>query len=522
MPTRISGLGSGLDIDTLVKQTMQAKRVPFDQMRQKMTYLGWQRDAYREMNTDMSGLLKEVQKLTFESNVQAKKASMTTSDAEKVIATPSAGAVSGNFTLQVNQIAKSASVTSGMVIGMSTNQLNASGTLTITGSVGSDTVDFVVTDNVSQIVSKINSKTSTTGVKAIYDQLSDKLTLTNTQTGAAGNALRIADSGGTNTLLGILKISDTDTPDPTRTPDLTTTAQTNVSKGQDAIVNFNNTGNVTVSSNSFTMNNINFTLLKDPAALGGTYTISGSTNTDVDAIVSTIKGVFDKYNDLIDKVNGKLSEPKYRDYAPLSDDQKAEMKEADIKLWEEKAKSGLLRRDSVLSNGLEKMRHFLSESVTGIAAGQYNSMADIGITTAPSSGASSYQAYLENGKIYIDESKLRNALTNSPDQVAALFTKDGARDVNGKLTNWTDAGIGTRLNEIVNSDIISGLTQKTQIVPTKSYLNRQIDDYATRISVGESVLSKYEQQLYSKYAKMETALNKLNSQGSYLQSFSQQ
>jgi flagellar hook-associated protein 2 len=167
------------------------------------------------------------------------------------------------------------------------------------------------------------------------------------------------------------------------------------------------------------------------------------------------------------------------------------------------------------------MRQFLSDNVSGIAAGQYDSLADIGITTALSTGSSSSQAYLENGKIYIDEDKLRTALTNAPDQVATLFTKDGARDANGRLTTWTDAGIGTRLYEIVNYDIISGLTQKTQTVPTKSYLNTQIDDYSRRISEAESGLSDYEQELYSRYAQMEEALNKLNSQGSYLASLFQ-
>lgn len=523
MTTRISGLGSsGLDIDTIVKQSMQAKQIPIDQMKQKLTYLSWQRDAYRDMNTEVSSFLNEVQKLTLQTTFLAKKASLSTTDAGKVQVSPAANAMNGNFTLQVSQIAKNATITSSATLGVSANPSQAfaaaNATLQVTGGLGTQAVSIASGDSVNQIVSKINATTSTTGVKAFYDQLSDKLTIANTQTGAAGNALSIVDQSATN-LLSQLNISDTVTPNSNSTPNLNTTTQTNVIKGQDAIVNLNGTGNVTSASNSFALNNINFTLLADPGATP--YTINGSVNSDVDTVVATIKGVFDKYNALIDKVNSKLSEPKYRDYPPLTDEQKSAMKDADITLWEDKAKSGLLRNDSILSNGLDRMRRFLSDSVSGIGAGLLNSLSQIGITTAPSTGSGSSQAYRENGKIYIDEAKLRDALTNSPDQVTTLFTKDGARDANGNLTTWTDAGIGTRLYEVVNKEIISGLTEKTQIIPTRSYLNIQLDDYTRRISDAQSGLSNYEQQLYTRYTNLETALTKLNSQSSYLASFFQ-
>lgn len=128
-------------------------------------------------------------------------------------------------------------------------------------------------------------------------------------------------------------------------------------------------------------------------------------------------------------MNDKLSEQKYRNYVPLTDAQRKDMSESDIKLWEDKAKSGLLNGDVTLSSGLEKMRLYLSDAVSGVASSQYDSMADIGITTAPSSST----AYLEKGKIYIDEQKLRQALTDNPDLVTDLFTKDGARGSDGKL-----------------------------------------------------------------------------------------
>lgn len=59
---------------------------------------------------------------------------------------------------------------------------------------------------------------------------------------------------------------------------------------------------------------------------------------------------------MIDMVNGKLTEKKYRDYTPLTEEQKKDMTEKQIELWEEKAKSGLLRGDTILSGATNQMR----------------------------------------------------------------------------------------------------------------------------------------------------------------------
>ncbi|WP_274654180.1 flagellar filament capping protein FliD [Paenibacillus humicola] len=511
MTIRVSGLGtSGLDIDSLVSQMMQAKQVPIDQMIQKKTYLEWQRDAYRSMNTDVSSFMNEALKLTLQSTFQTKEASMSETDDDKVLVSPTASSFTGNFTLKVTQLAKSAQLTSSAPLGVSSNPgqalAAADATLQITGATGTTSVSVSSGDSVVQIVSKINAQSASTGVKAVYDQVSDKLSFVSSATGSAAS-IRIQETTAvpTGLLNNKLNVAPAGTP-----------TDTGVIQGQDAIVNFNGTGDVTVSSNSFKMNDINFTLLEDPS--GTPYTISASNNIDVDSVVSTIKGVFDKYNALIDEVNTKLNEPKYRDYLPLTDTQKQDMKDSDITLWNQKAQSGLLSNDSILGAGLTKMRNNISDPVSGLPAGLYQSLADIGITTAPPGNS---QAYTENGKIYIDEDKLRTALTNNPDQVAALFTQNGARDANGNLTVWSDAGVGTRLYETLNKSIVSGLTQKTQIVPSKSFLNIQIDDYATQITEAQSGLSDYEQQLYSQYASLQTALDNLNSQSTYIASLFQ-
>ena len=65
--------------------------------------------------------------------------------------------------------------------------------------------------------------------------------------------------------------------------------------------------------------------------------------TDTDTIVNNIKAFVDLYNEVLTALDSKITEPRYRDYQPLTSEEKDAMKEADIEKWEEKARSGLLR-----------------------------------------------------------------------------------------------------------------------------------------------------------------------------------
>lgn len=50
--------------------------------------------------------------------------------------------------------------------------------------------------------------------------------------------------------------------------------------------------------------------------------VTTSVSTDVDGIYNQIKEFVDKYNEMVDSLNEKLKEEKYRDYTPLTSEQK--------------------------------------------------------------------------------------------------------------------------------------------------------------------------------------------------------
>ncbi|OEF97794.1 hypothetical protein BHF68_13220 [Desulfuribacillus alkaliarsenatis] len=125
-------------------------------------------------------------------------------------------------------------------------------------------------------------------------------------------------------------------------------------------------------ANVFTISGVEYTI---KAVTDNAVTVSSVSDTD--AIFDKIKGF----------VNEKLMERRYRDFPPLTNEQRRAMDDKEIEMWEEKAKSGLLRGDHMLSGILTDMRMLISDQVKGLGDGRISSLAQIGITT----GSKSYK-----------------------------------------------------------------------------------------------------------------------------------
>ena len=180
-------------------------------------------------------------------------------------------------------------------------------------------------------------------------------------------------------------------------------------KGTNAEVEINGI-QASFESNTIEFSGITVKLLSaDPSA-----TVNLEIGPDVDAVVEKVKEFVNVYNELVGELNGLLREEVHRDYQPLTEEQKAALSDKEIELWEQKAKSGLLRSDSMLSSVLSEMRLALGAAVE--VDGRSVTLKDIGITTG---------AWYEYGRLYLDEDKLREALTKDPDAVRGLFTQRG-------------------------------------------------------------------------------------------------
>ena len=115
-----------------------------------------------------------------------------------------------------------------------------------------------------------------------------------------------------------------------------------------------NVNTVIKSNNTFTIDGVTYSLLQNTTE--ETKEIELTITSNPDKTFKKIVEFIDRYNSLIDKINSKLTEKKQYSYKPLTDEQKKEMSEKEIELWEEKAKQGLLKGDTYLEGMLSKMR----------------------------------------------------------------------------------------------------------------------------------------------------------------------
>ncbi len=494
----------------MVSELMKARRVPLDKLNQKKTTMEWQRDQYRDVNIKLVDFRNnKLFNYGLTSSISAKQATVS-GNTSAVSAKTTANAVAGTMTVEVSSLATAAYLRSGAGttdgIGAvdstkSLSALKAAGQINYTadasGNVSFDVTNNGVTstitvneaDSLSSVISTINNN-STANVNAFLDSTTGRLSLSSKTTG-----------GGT----GITVSGDF----------LANFDLTSSHTGSDAQLTINGLA-TTRKTNTFTENGVEITLNATTASTGGTASTI-TVNSNVDKIVDTIKSFIKDYNDIFDTVNKKLNEERYRSFTPLTSEQKEDMKESEIELWEGKAKSGLLRRDSTLTSLVSNMRLASVTSVT--VDGQAVHMNDLGIATGQ---------WQDRGKLVIqDEAKLRAAIEADPDKVMAYFTqqttstdptvKTSPTNPDNGLFNRLSNSLSTALDELAKKAGTSRYsTDSTTAFIASSSMGEQLRSLDLRISDMARRMTIIETNYYKQFTAMETAMNRYSAQSSSL------
>ncbi|QIZ65891.1 flagellar hook-associated protein 2 [Geobacillus subterraneus] len=486
---RISGLASGMDIDQIVKDLMKAERMPLDKLQQKKQLLEWQRDDYRAMNTLLQGLDDYLfSNITLQSSMLKK--TVSSSNEAAVTATASSSAANVATTIQVDRVATSAVWLSDAAVRVDKASFSVAADTTLTinvtngdGSTKQATITVKQGTTLDGLIAQLNGDANL-GVSAFYDEKTGRISIMKKDTGAQAS-LVLADQATADFFAQKLGFTGA-----AAGQDLT-----GKTAGQDAQVTLNGL-TTTRSSNTFTINGVTYTVK-------GTGTATVSVSTDVDAMVNAIKGFVDKYNETIAKINAELKEERYRDYLPLTDEQKEAMTEKQVELWEEKARSGMLRGDSILSSALSQMRMDLYTKVEGanIPSG-FSQLAQLGITTSSN--------YLDGGKLIIDETKLREKIKENPEAVYQLFNQDS--------TNEAEKGLARRLRDTIKETIgkIEQKAGKTIWTNQQFAIGRDLIQINDQIDRFEDRLKLIEDRYYRQFTAMEEAIQRANQQSMYL------
>ncbi|MCL6479845.1 MAG: flagellar filament capping protein FliD [Peptococcaceae bacterium] len=497
---RITGLASGLDTEQWVSDLMKAQRMRLDSIKQKKQLAEWKQEDYRTINSSLMALRSTVSKMRLQSTYLTMKA---TSGNESVVKVSAGGTASpGVNTIKVERLATGAYVTSTAAMGSAADKttlqtqfgLGSAEDITISVN-GEELTVNTGTDSIYTLVSKINNLTkadgSSVGVKASYDAGLDRIFFTTTTTGSAAEISLSQVSGGTN-LLALLKVD----------------SYTYPVTGQNARFDLNGVTGLEQSSNEFTISGVTYTLV-------GTSTsdVTVQVTRDTDAIYESIKSFIEQYNTTLELITGELSEKRYKDYLPLTDDQREELSDEQEKKWEEKARSGILKGESLLYGTLTKIRSAMSARVDGIApvvvdgkTVTHNSLSSIGITV------STYD--YTDGKLYLknDGADLKEALETDPEGVLKLFTQETGVDSETGIAQRLYDELNTRIDLIIDKAGVESVSSQYD----DSFLAKQIRDYEEQIEAWEERLAEMEDRYYQQFTAMEQAIAQLNAQSQWL------
>lgn len=221
---RLSGLISGMDTESIIRELVSAKQIKVDNTKKAQTKHEWKQEAWKSLNTKLKNLQsKYVANLRFSSSYMKKTTKVSNSSAVSVITGEEA--VNGVQELSVKQLAKTAYLTGGKVqAGAEGKKWDALSKISdvmgadfkagdITFTTGGKTVDIEVTEDTT--ISDFLSKIKASGLNANFDAGQQRFFISAKQSGADSNFSMTADNvGGAKILAALgLQVSLKDDPD---------------------------------------------------------------------------------------------------------------------------------------------------------------------------------------------------------------------------------------------------------------------------------------------------------------------
>ncbi|MGL4739284.1 MAG: flagellar filament capping protein FliD [Sarcina sp.] len=493
---RIGGLASGLDTDTMVKQLMMPYQMKADRVKQDKILLEYKQNLYRDIAKDMKNIYTKYfdigstankgTNLIMSSNYDT--VNFKSSDNSVLTARGLAGAKTGNYDVVVKQKAQASTMTIGKdtMKGDSFELKIGEETIAVSLKDGDKSIagdGKAIVANINKAIEKHNSDNKDDSSKQIsakvsYSELGENIRIEGKLTGKENNlkmeAIEIA-------------------PDGTKVVKVTGEGSTDASV--EIIDAYGNKATKDFPSNVFVIDNVEYSIHGVSKESNGTQeSIRLSGVTDTTKIVDNVRAFVEEYNELIDKMNGFMGEKQDKSFKPLTDEQKKEMSETEIKLWEEKSKKGLLRNDDILYSTV-------NELLGHISTGSGKSLKDIGISTNPD-----YRT--QKGKLVLDEEKLAKAFSENGEETRKMLT-----------------GTFNKIKDTFNQVAISSTSKIAKRAGTEGGVTAFNNELSKKMELKQKEyeklyksLAKRESQYYAEFSRLEVAMNKANAQMSQFMS----
>ncbi len=461
------GIGSGLDIESIIKQLVSVERVPVTKLQSEATSLQTKLSSYGKLQSGMATLRDAALALTRSSTWSATTG--TSSDAASVAVTTSSTTLPGSYSIEVQRLASVQSNATGVYA--SADALVGEGTLRIelgawsadgssfTPQAGAAAVDITVgppAESLAQVRDKINASNAGVVASVLTDASGARLVLRSAATGNVnGFRIGVTDSDSNHSDgLGLSALAFD--------PSVGVLTMTRVLAAANASASLNG---LQISSASNTLSNVldgmTLTLGKVTTApvLVEAKTDTASTRKALDAFVKA-------YNDL----NTLIAEQTKYDASSKT--------------------AGVLQGDSAAVAMRAQMRSLLGGS-SGASA-MFSRLADVGFDVQ------------SDGSIKLDETKLANGLANLGEMKKLFAHSDTLAASNN--------GMALRLRAL--ADQMLGVDGS---ISTRSEgLRKRIELNGDRQERLEDRIAMTEKRLRAQYTALDRQMASLNSLSSYV------
>ena len=399
------GVGSGLDLSSLVSGLLEAERAPTaNRLATKEQNFSTELSGFGLLRSSLSQFQSGLSALQSSDAFNAKEISL--SDTNVFSASAENSADVGNYSIEVTALARAQSLATNAATAFTTvNDTIGSGTLTVQFGTTSTTGPYAFTPDVASTAQtiEVNATNNNTTLAGLRDYINDnnygiqasivndgngyRLLLTSENSGAA-NSMEITSSGDAdgndNDNAGLSQLA------------FNAAAQTSLTQtvaAQDAALSINGLA-ISSETNSIegAINGVTLDLLKaDPGNL-----VAVGVKENRNEITAAVTNFVTAYNELEQNIDALTS------YDP------------------ETGTGSALSGDFTVRSISAQIRNVIFGSLSTVNS-NVRSLVDVGITTNSS------------GSLKLDSSKLADALLDYPEEVEALFTLAGST---------TDSGIG--------------------------------------------------------------------------------
>ena len=463
------GIGSGLDVNSIVSQLVSLERRPIQNLQVKAITLQQKISGIGQLQGAMSGLQDAAKKLATASTYEAMN--VTSSDSASVTAALAGGSTPalGSFSVGVTSLAAGQTLVSGSGQFTAATQTVGSGTLTLTlgewqpgnvfapksGSTPSN-ITIAAGDSLTTVRDKINAANAGVSASLVTDASGVRLSLQSTATGAVnGFRLTVSDDDGLNAdAAGLSRLA--------YDPQNAAAQMSRTISAADAVATVNGI-EVKSASNVFTgaLQGVSFTARKVTTA-----NLTLTVGKDTASVRQAVNGFVSAYNTLSKFLSDQTK------YDPAS------------------KQAGMFQGNSAVVGIFNQLKSTTVASTT--ASATFSTLSSMGIEVQ------------RDGTLQVSNTKLDKAL-NSLDEMKTAMTATSAAP--------GAAGLGRRFQTM--ADGLLAVTGGTVPNMTKS-LQSQLDANQKDQTRYQERVAAVEKRLRREYSALDTTVAKFSSLNSYV------